>query len=257
MISDASVAPPKEYPIAVEFKRENEGIHGVLTAIGQAHAYLHKGYAGSAIVVPHSYATLADVGSYIKQVLASTASPASIGVFTYFPPDTTAASPFAGKLATAHPIQLNAAYAPSASFTSASLSKTETQWAHVREGSTEPDAVFKYLQSLKLITSGLFTEADADAPLELISAIRKIDPAANPSRYLSNAPGTALPDKAWRNFWFRFVLTKDVLVGWSRDAKGQFVAGSGASRIERVDGGDVKSFFAGRRDSIIELYVTS
>src|SRR5688572_11779146 len=41
--------------IAVEYKRQQEGIHGLLTGLGQAHAYLHKGYSGTALVVPRNY----------------------------------------------------------------------------------------------------------------------------------------------------------------------------------------------------------
>src|SRR5690242_17049806 len=46
--------------VAVEYKRPQEGIHGLLTALGQAQAYLNKGYNGAAMVLPAKYSTLAD-----------------------------------------------------------------------------------------------------------------------------------------------------------------------------------------------------
>jgi hypothetical protein len=56
--------------IAVEYKRVQEGVHGLLTAIGQAQAYRHKGYNGAAIVVPREYRTHARPAEYVAEVLA-------------------------------------------------------------------------------------------------------------------------------------------------------------------------------------------
>ncbi len=42
--------------IALEYKRTQEGVHGLLTAIGQAQGYIHKGYNGAAIVVQRAHA---------------------------------------------------------------------------------------------------------------------------------------------------------------------------------------------------------
>ena len=147
----AAGAVSTEYSIAMEFKRPNEGLHGVLTAIGQSHAYLRKGYAGSVMVIPSSYAGFGDPGPYVKDVLDLTSKSEAIGVFTYSRPDMSKVSPFAGKLRIHRPLKIDAAAPIVAAIPHA---RTETQWAHLREGSSDPDAFFKYLQSVKLLGGG-------------------------------------------------------------------------------------------------------
>lgn len=46
MIS-ASNGRKEDVQIALEYKRPNETVHGILTAIGQAFAYISKGYQSS------------------------------------------------------------------------------------------------------------------------------------------------------------------------------------------------------------------
>ena len=244
-ISVTSGGSKKQFGIAVEFKRPNEGLHGVLTAIGQVHAYLRKGYAGAVIVVPESYAGLLDTGAYLKDVLDLTSKSEAIGVFGYKQPDMAKASPFAGCLTLHRKLFVDknppiAAPVP--------IARTETQWAHVREGSTDPDALFKYLQTLKLLSGGSIVAPSPAIPTKLVAAAKQLNPNQEPERYLSYAPGDQLHDRAWRWFWFRYVLHPAAIEGWTHDKS--FAVNAAPSRITRSDQKGPKMFFAGRTDSI-------
>src|SRR5208337_4386848 len=120
--------------LALEFKRANEGIHGLLTAIGQAFAYVHKGYSGVVIAIPSLYETHERPGDYVKEVLDRVNSGNRVGVFVYRPPDTSAASPFRGKLECKRCVRIDLSI-PSRR---AGIRRVETQWAHLREGSSFP-----------------------------------------------------------------------------------------------------------------------
>lgn len=244
----------KTYSVAVEFKRPNEGIHGVLTAIGQSHAYLQKGYSGALIVVPDSYAALSSTGTYIKELLNHTSPAQAIGVFTYSKPDLTKTSPFAGCLTLHRDIKIDLTVVPSGT---AALGHTETQWAHVREGSTDPDAFFKYLQSVKLLGGGGLPPYSPSISPHLAAAVSRLRPGHDPDRYLSNCPGNDLPDRAWRYFWFKYVLHPGAIEGWDQDTSGAYHVNSTSSLIERSDGAGKKLFFVGRSDSIKNKTVIS
>lgn len=233
------------YSVAVEFKRPNEGIHGVLTAIGQAHAYLRKGYAGAVIIIPSSYAGLINSGEYVRDVLDLTSQSHAIAVYGYSPPDMSLASPFAGRLTLGRGLKVDAAPPIAAPV---ALQRTETQWAHVREGSTDPDALFKYLQAVKLLSGGLNVESPIIPP-DILAAVDRLRPGADPERYLSNAPGDSLADAAWRLFWFKRVLHPAAIEGWSA-VGGVFTANAALSDIARSDGKGPKSFFVGKSNSI-------
>lgn len=251
-VIELGVTGTGNYSVAVEFKRPNEGLHGILTAIGQAHAYLRKGYSGSIIIVPASYTGLLNSGEYVRDVLELTSRSEAIGVYGYTPPDMSLASPFAGRLTLGRALKVDAAPPVAAPV---GLQRTETQWAHVREGSTDPDGLFKYLQAVKLISGALAVEAPT-IPGEIAAAVQRVSPGTEPERYLSYAPGDSLADAAWRLFWFKRVLHPPAIRGWSH-AGGQFAVNDTPLDVLRSDGRGRKVFFVGRVDSIKNRMVSA
>jgi hypothetical protein len=239
------------YRIALEFKRRNEGLHGILTAIGQSYAYIKKGYAASVIVVPDQYPGFGHVGPYVSDLLDQTNPASSIGVYTYSEPNLSAVSPFAGKLKLHRALKVDVApVIPIAELPP----RTETQWAHIREGSTEPDAIFKYLQSVKLLGGEGVEQTTPHIPPILVAATARNKPRDHPDKYLASCPNDTLADRAWRHFWFKYVLHPAAIEGWRRSQSG-YIINDAPSKLMRIDGGGKKMFFAGRRDSIKSVLV--
>jgi len=236
----------KNIEIAIELKRTNEGLHGILTAIGQSQAYLHKGYSSSIIIIPESFSSHNHPGEYIKQVIDQTNRQIPIGVFSYAEPDTDLTSPFLDKLTCHRPIgfDINSHYRPELYLSKAS----NTQWAHLREGSSEAHAFFKYLQTAKRISSNI---SDIEPgilylPPELIAAVNRITE-TDPLKYLSYAPGHSLHDLIWRHFWFENIVTEEVSQIWS--STDPYVVRGASSKLI-LDDGTFKKFFWGRTDSV-------
>ena len=244
---DSSGASPLKYNIALEFKRPNEGRHGVLTAIGQSHAYLRKGYAGAVIVIPELYAGFSNPGPYVKEVLDLTSKSESIGVFTYTKPNMSVVSPFTGALTLHRRFNIDAVALIS---TDTPSTRTATQWAHVREGSTDPDAFFKYLQCLKLLGGEGIEPFVPNILTGLRDAVERLRPGADPENYLSHCSNDTLPDRAWRRFWFKYVLHSTAIPGWQKDPAGRYLPNAVPLLIQKSDGSGQKMFFAGRSDSI-------
>lgn len=243
---DSSGSSSSKYNIALEFKRPNEGRHGVLTAIGQSHAYLRKGYAGAVIVIPELYPGFSNPGPYVKEVIDLTSKSESIGVFTYTKPNMSVVSPFAGTLTLHRRFKIDVA--PPIS-TDTPSTRTATQWAHVREGSTDPDAFFKYLQCLKLLGGEGIEPFAPNIPAGLRDAVERLRPGADPEKYLSNCQNDTLPDRAWRRFWFKYVLYSAAIPGWEVTG-GCYLPNAVPLLIQKSDGSGQKMFFVGRSDSI-------
>jgi hypothetical protein len=246
-LSVAAGATPTEYSVALEFKRPNEGLHGVLTAIGQSHAYLRKGYAGAVIVIPSAYSSLSDPGVYVREVLDLTSRAEGIGVFTYTRPDMLKTSPFSGKLQALRNLRLDGV-APVVA--PRPITRTQTQWAHLREGSSEPDAFFKYLQAVKLLGGGGADPIVPKIPKKIRDAVERIRGAgADPERYLSSCPNNSLADVAWRHFWFKYILHDSAILGWMKNTAGEFDPIAQPSQIQKSDGSGPKMFFVGKSNS--------
>lgn len=237
-----------KYNIAVEFKRQNEGLHGILTGLGQTLSYVNKGFSGAVLVIPRSYSTHSSPGNYITDVINNTVTGHAIGVVTYEEPDLLVSSPFAGKLLINRRIQVDT----TPKIASVPLNSIETQWMHVREGSSTPDAFFRYLQTAKIYTTGTHRAHKPNIPGILSRAVRRIKPGVDPARYLSytTAAGTGFHDDVWRRFWFGYMATEEVLQPWNIGHSGKYVVNDIATRIYQSDGENLIKFFSGRTDSI-------
>jgi len=243
----------RSYNLALEFKKVNEGLHGILTALGQSLAYLKKGYSGSVIVVPERYETFERPGEYVRDVLDQNTSNHFVSVFGYDEPDTSIASPFQNRLFCHRRINICGRTAASNLISSQARSSGGTQWAHLREGSSDPGAFFLYLQVAKVLAVNDYQEPDVSLNEALIGAVYRLDQRCSGRedalKYLANARGDSFHDRVWRHFWFKYVLNEDTLPIWNID-NGVYEVNDSFSMIQRSDGNGMKRFFCGRSDSI-------
>jgi hypothetical protein len=206
---------------------------------------LHKGYSGAILVIPRAYDSFPEPGRYVTGVIRRNSDSLPIGVFTYDEPDTTRTSPFEGRIACDRPIGLHVTN-PIPADDWLEKTRSATQWAHLREGSSEPDAFFKYLRTAKTLIDAV--EPTPVLPVEIANAANLLRPSVSPIKYLSNSTGDAYHDLVWRHFWFQYVLTDEVTLIWSKRGR-QFEVKPALSRLLRVDGRGFKVWFAGRSDS--------
>ena len=232
--------------IAFEYKRPNEGVHGILTALGQSFAYLEKGYDASVMVIPSTYSSHNSPGQHVKRVLEATSSDIPISIYTYDEPNLSATRPFHNKIHCVREISLPncRSIARTAAVGSSSVS---TLWAHMREGMSHPDAFFRFCQGVKVISALGEDLSGINLPNELIQAVRRIDSNADPYKYLSNTPGDTISDKAWRYAWFNFYFWKDLIPIWN--SKHPYTVNQAKTRI-RIDNENLQGLFSGRDDSI-------
>jgi len=232
--------------IALEYKRPQEGIHGLLTAIGQAHGYLHKGYSGAAIVIPARYASLTTPAEYVRDVLDKISGSRAIAVFSYDSPDTTSATPFAGRIQCIRPLVFDAT---GVRLRPASQGP-KTQWVHMREGSTTRDAFFRFLQMAKRLSADN-TAAPPALRVEITSAIGRLAPGKDPVEFITNTADAKFLTRVWQIFWLEWLATPDVLTPWTLVA-GIYSAPGAKTRILRDDGIGLSVMWEGRVNGLKE-----
>jgi hypothetical protein len=236
-------AAGQNYSVAMEFKRVEEGAHGILTALGQTIAYLHKGHNSAIAVIPRAYSHNDAPGDYLRQVLDQSARALPIGIFTYDEPDTSRVSPFEGKIVCERKFALEAnTVAP------IGVQRTETQWAHIREGSSTPDAFYKYLLTVRA-TNNTTQEPNIQFPQELASAVRRLSPRSDVLKYLSNSSGSSFHDIVWRHFWYQYVFHGAAMQIWS-GAGPPYAVNHEPTKILQADGESYAEFWSARSDSI-------
>lgn len=233
--------------IAFEYKRPNEGVHGILTAVGQSLAYIEKGYDASVICIPKSYVSHANPGTHVKNIIETTAPDAPITVYMYDTPDMASTRPFNKKLTCVRDIDLSKTVVHR-SISSKKLSgQISTIWAHVREGMSHPDAFFRYCQGVKIISSVGEDKSKYVFPKEVIAAVKRMDPTTDPCMYLSNTPGDSMSDKAWRYVWFNYYFWDKLIPIYN--SQSPYLVNDIETKI-RIDSSTNQKLFSGRVDSI-------
>lgn len=240
--------PQKRLNIAFEFKRANEGVHGILTALGQSYAYLEKGYDASVMAIPSCYSSHSSPGEHVRSIIESTAPDVPIWIYTYDEPDLSATRPFCNKINCVRDIPLSSCVSINRNHeVSVSSGKVSTLWAHVREGMSHPDAFYRFCQSVKIISSTGEDLSGVILPPALVAAINNIDPIAEPLKYLSNTSSDTILDKAWRRTWFLFYFWNDLIPMYSSSSP--YEVNDTATKI-RKDPTSYQRLFSGRTDSI-------
>lgn len=241
-----------KYMCAVELKRENEGIHGILTALGQSIAYLEKGYQGSFIIIPQKYATHSSPGDHLNSIINLSLPNLPIGIICYDSPDTSSATPFRNKISIIRKIQLDKNSVTTS--TTSTKGKISTQWAHIREGCYEVDSFFRYLQISKQLDCNNLSSPIETFPQELINAVKSIS-SEDIISFLSYTPNNSFSDYVWRYFWFKFILIDSMRPLFIKDSTGFYYVNHVQSKILQNDNCNFKKFFSGRSDSIKEKLV--
>ena len=234
--------------IAFEFKRPNEGVHGILTALGQTYAYLEKGYDASVMVIPDRYSSHSTPGEHIKRVIDAVSPEIPISIYTYSTPNLSATRPFLGKLTCVRDISLPSCRTICRTGGEiATTGSASTLWAHMREGMSHPDAFFRYCQAVKIISATGDNLDNIIIPTELISAVSRISPEMDIYKYLSNTPGDSISDKAWRYVWFNYYFWNDLMPMYTTTTP--YTVNDISTKIRRNDT-DYQNLFSGRTDSI-------
>lgn len=248
LLAENTLPSVKDVNIAFEYKRPNEGVHGILTALGQSFAYLEKGYDASVMVIPVRYSSHSNPGEHIKQIIDDTAPDIPISIYTYDTPNLSASRPFHGKLRCVREIDFPSCRKITPTAGAAKVSgNVSTLWAHMREGMSHPDAFFRYCQAVKIVSSMGEDLSKINIPTELKDAILRISPGADIYKYLSNTPGDTIADKAWRYLWFNYYFWNDLMPIYKTTTP--YVVNDTKTRI-KIDDTDYQQLFSGRSDSI-------
>ena len=210
-------------------------------------AYLEKGYDASVICIPKIYTSHANPGVHVKNIIETTAPDAPITVYTYDTPNMANTRPFSKKLTCIRDIDLSKSIVYRSSGAKKVSGQISTIWAHVREGMSHPDAFFRYCQGVKIISSIGEDKSKYTLPKEIIDAVKRVDPTADPWMYLSNTPGDSMSDMAWRYVWFNYYFWPGLMPLYT--SKTPYTVNDIETKI-RIDVTTKQKLFSGRSDSI-------
>ena len=107
--------------------------------------------------------------------------------------------------------------------------------------------LFRYCQSVKIISSIGENLSDVTIPVPLVQAIQRISPGADVYKYLSNTAGDSISDKAWRHDWFHFYFWNDMIPFYK--SSNPYTVNDTLTKIQ-ITSTQFQGLFSGRVDSI-------
>lgn len=112
---------------------------------------------------------------------------------------------------------------------------------------SHPDAFFRYCQGVKIISSIGEDTSKYVFSKEIIAAVKRMDPTADPCMYLSNTSGDSMSDKVWRYVWFNYYFWEKLRPIYN--SKSPYIVNDIETLIRR-DFSTKQKLFSGRADSI-------
>ncbi|MDM1758772.1 hypothetical protein HX127_14645 [Acinetobacter sp. 256-1] len=245
LIKAAHQSGKQKIHIALEFKSENEGLHGTLTAIGQALAYLNKGYDAAIIVIPDKYKTHDTPYNVIKGILKEHAPDAPINVITY---NTTN-----NNLIHNTPLKLQKLSTNKKGSNEKPIGST--LWAHVREGMSHPDALYKLCKEIKLASSNE-EKLKVDFSKDLIDAFNKIQSKNSMIEYLSSTiESHSVLSRAWQAFWYKYIFHDELRDLYKKSNNMYSLNSTDTKILYDPDNGKYQKIFDRNRTSIKQVLV--
>lgn len=121
----------------------------------------------------------------------------------------------------------------------------------MREGSTTRDVIYCYLKSAIRLYGGGADASGFGIPAALVAAIGRIDSRANPEEYLSYTSDSTFGSRVWRDFWFTYVATPDVLRPFVFDGT-SYVTPGVMTKVSKDDGKGSSQIFEGAQNGLKE-----
>ena len=104
------------------------------------------------------------------------------------------------------------------------------------------------LQTAKRLSAGS-TPTTPAIPDELVKAVHRIDASKDAAEYLSNTADNKFLSVVWREFWFDWIATKDVLTPWKMNGTA-YEEPSTFTRIQKDDKSGLSQIWEGRSGSL-------
>ena len=126
--------------------------------------------------------------------------------------------------------------------------RSSTLWAHVREGMSYPDVFYKYCKQVKFV-SAYPRNKKYILPREVLDAVQRVKPGADPYKFLSYTTNDSILDRAWLHVWFEYYFHKDLIPIFTRNPTTGVYSVNDTSTLILQNQSEFANLLSGRTDS--------